>query len=279
MKLRAIILIGLLSIFMLRPALADVLVLVHGYASNAETWELSGVNSALQSRGWQRGGIYALTPAGMQHIPGPAISAGKITYSVNLPAEAPLLLQRDLLGDALYRIRQRHPDEKIVLAGHSAGGVVARLGLLGGNPYNVSALITIAAPHLGTTRAVQALDIVESKPFFCPGPGIDMLKSAFGGNGYNYLKYSRGVLIDLMPATPGSLVFWMNQQPHPDIKYHAVIRQTPFVMGDELVPAWSQDMNNVPVLRGHAKVYTTTAGHSLNPGDGALLAEILATPG
>lgn len=275
MRRHAVILAGLLSSLLLRPALADVLVLVHGYASNAETWELSGVNSALQSRGWQRGGIYTLTSAGMQHFPGPAGSADKITYGVNLPAEAPLLLQRDLLANTLYQIRQHHPDEKLILAGHSAGGVVARLGLLGGNPFRVSALITIAAPHLGTTRAVQALDVVDSKPFFCPGPGIDLLKSLVGGDGYDYLKYSRGVLVDLLPATPGGLVFWMNQQPHPDIEYHAVIRQTPFVIGDELVPAWSQDLNNVPMLRGQAKVYTTGAAHGLNPGDGALLAEIL----
>lgn len=279
MWVRFAVLAGLLGSLLIRPALADVLVLVHGYASSADTWELSGINSVLQSRGWQRGGVFTMTPSGMRQIPGPGASAKKVTYSVNLPAEAPLLLQRDLLAAALYQIRQQHPDERITLAGHSAGGVVARLELLGGNPYHISTLITIATPHLGTARAAQALDVVDSKPFFCPGPGIDMLKSVAGGNGYDYLKYSRGVLIDLLPATPGSLVFWMNQQPHPAIEYHAIVRQTPFLIGDELVPAWSQDMNNVPMLRGQAKVHVTTAGHALNPADGALLAEILATQG
>ena len=44
---------------------------------------------------------------------------------------------------------------------------------------------------------------------------------------------------------------------------------------DELVPAYSQDLNNVPALQGRAKVLVTTAGHSLTPQDGVLLAGIL----
>ena len=97
-----------------------------------------------------------------------------------------------------------------------AGGVVARLVVLGNNPYRVDELITIASPHLGTVRAAQGLDIVDSKPFFCPGPGIDFVKSVVGGGHYDYLKYSRGVLLDLLPAESGNLLFWLNRQSHPD---------------------------------------------------------------
>ena len=45
--------------------------------------------------------------------------------------------------------------------------------------------------------------------------------------------------------------------------------------GDDLVPGYSQDMNNVPALRGQAKVLMTATGHRLNPDDGQLLAGIL----
>ena len=140
----------------------------------------------------------------------------------------------------------------------------------------IDALITIAAPNLGTSRAAQGLEIVDSKPFFCPGPGIDFLKSMLGGEQYRYLKYSRGAMVDLMPVGPGSLINWLNRQPHPDIAYHAVIRQAPSYPGDEMVPAFSQDLNQVPALRGRAQVYVTPTGHALNPADGKLLANILA---
>jgi len=266
----------LLLLLTVQPALAGVLVLVHGYASDARTWEMSGVNDALQAYGWPRAGV--VTPgfdAGRVPVAGPVLLFNK-SYSVNLPAQAPLLVQADYLSAVLQRVRQRHPDEKLILAGHSAGGLVARLVVLGTNPYSVDGLITIATPHLGTARAAQGLDLVDSKPYFCPGPGIDMLKRVFGGAGYNYLSDSRAILVDLLPAESGNVLAWLNQQPHPDISYYSVIRLSPFAGGDEIVPAYSQDMNNVPALRGRAKVLLTRAGHALTPQDGTLLAGILA---
>lgn len=279
MRFRFFIFLALSGGLLVRPAGADIVVLVHGYASSANTWEASGISSVLEASGWARGGIITPTASGTYFVPGPGNRAANKSFSINLPAEAPLLLQADYLGAALLGIRQQYAEEKLILVGHSAGGVVARLVLLGGNPYRVNALITIASPHLGTVRAAQGLDAVDSKPFFCPGPGIDFLKSLFGGDDYRYLKYSRGVLIDLLPASPGSLVFWLNQQAHPDIPYYAVVRQAPFALGDELVPAYSQDMNNVPALHGRVNVQITSAGHGLVPQDGALLADILAKLG
>jgi pimeloyl-ACP methyl ester carboxylesterase len=260
-----------LALLLAQPVSADILLLIHGYASDARTWELSGINSELQSRGWPRAGV--LTPVGWS--PAVPAAAENRSYAVNLPAEAPLLVQSDYLRAVLGLLRQHYPAEKLILVGHSAGGVVARLVVLGTNPYRVDRLITIASPHLGTVRAAQGLDIVDSKPFFCPGPGIDFLKSVVGGSGYDYLRYSRGVLVDLLPAESGNVLFWLNQQPHPDIRYDAVVRQTAFAAGDELVPAYSQDMNNIPSLRGRVEVFVTPASHGLNPQDGVLLASIL----
>jgi len=267
--------VGALLAVLCQPAVAAVVVLVHGYASDAGTWERSGINGQLELHGWLRGGVFTPSPAGVHLLPGPGQQAPNRTYSVNLPAEAPLAIQADLLGRTLDQVRRQNPDETLYLAGHSAGGVVARMVVAGTNPFRVAALVTIASPHLGTVRAAQGLDVVDSKPFFCPGPGIDLIKSIFGGSSYDYLKYSRGVLLDLLPAESGNLLFWLNQQPHPDIRYYAVVRQTPFALGDELVPAYSQDLNNVPALHGRAEVLLTSAGHSLNPNDGVLLAGIL----
>ncbi|TNF98998.1 MAG: alpha/beta fold hydrolase [Gammaproteobacteria bacterium] len=260
----------LIFFFLLQPlsVLADILVLVHGYGANAASWAISGVNASLLNAGWQYGAIPSTQETGKQ-------APVNRFYAVELPATAPLMAQTNHLQAILQNIRQQHPDESLILTGHSAGGVVARLAVLGGNLANVSKLITIASPHLGTQRAIQSLEAVDDKPFFCPGPGVSMLKSMFGSSNYQYLRHSRGVLIDLLPPASGSLLDWANHQPHPDIEYHAVIKQPGMAPGDEMVPAYSQDMNQIPALRGKVSIWQTTTGHMLGPNDGVLLVAIL----
>jgi pimeloyl-ACP methyl ester carboxylesterase len=254
---------------------ADVLVLVHGWASSADTWLANGVMPALAAHGWHDAGVVSALPGGVQYIPIAGERAAHKVYRVHLPAEAPLLIQAAHLFTDLQFIKQRHPDESITLAGHSAGGLVARLVAVRNDSPAIKQLITIASPNLGTGRAIQGLDVAESKPFFCPGPGVHILKSFIGGDDYDYLRDSRGALIDMVPQAPGSLLGWLNQQPHPDIEYHAIIRKEPYSDGDWIAPAFAQDLNQVPALRGRAKVHITPASHFLNPADGVLLASIL----
>ena len=42
-----------------------------------------------------------------------------------------------------------------------------------------------------------------------------------------------------------------------------------------MVPAYSQDMNQIPALRGKSKTWQTVTGHHLGPNDGMLLVRIL----
>ncbi|MGB0712082.1 MAG: esterase/lipase family protein [Gammaproteobacteria bacterium] len=243
-------------------ASADVMVLVHGFASQPTTWLQSGVVQGLQRHGWSA----------------PSADADRVLYLARVSAEAPLGVQASQLDAQLAAIRQAHPDDPaLILVGHSAGGVVARMALVQGNPRQVSRLITIASPHLGSPRAAEGLDVIDSKPFFCPGPGISMLKSFFGGDGYDYLDYARPAMVDLLPAGSGTALDWLNMQPHPDIRYDAVLRLSPLAggAGDAWVPAQSQDMNQVPALRGRATVWQTQGAHWLNPGDAELIVRIL----
>ena len=242
-------------------ASAQVMVLIHGYASNADTWESSGINRVLTDNGWQRAGI-----------PGITATTSRTFYAVELPAAAALMTQANLLLQFLHRVRQRHGVEPLTLVGHSAGGVVGRLALLRGNVAGVSRLITIASPHLGTPSAIQGLRAVNDKPFFCPGPGWYAMRSFLGGQDYQYLKNSQQALLDLSPASRAGLLSWAAHQPHPQIEYHALVRQ----QGDGMVPAFSQDLNNVPAINGRASILLSPAGHALNPRDGALLLEILS---
>jgi pimeloyl-ACP methyl ester carboxylesterase len=270
---RLFLLLGLIALFA-PPLRADVLVLVHGYMSDSRTWEVHGVLPVLAANGWQPAGVLAVTPDGQVPNLG-VVEAERLVYSVNLMASAPLLVQARQLAAQVAAVRVRYPDERLILVGHSAGGVVARMLVLNGNPYRVDSLISIASPHLGTPRAADGLELVDFNPFFCPGPGLEFMKTALVGNDYDYLKYSRATLVDLLPAESGNVLAWLNQQPHADIDYYAVVRGAPYG-GDNVVPAYSQDMNNVPALRGRARLIPTPAGHSLNPADGQLLADLLA---
>ncbi len=252
------------------PARADVALLVHGWAADADTWLHGGVSAALEAGGWRDAGVLLAAPDGVRLMPGIGGAGANRAYRAALPAEAPLPLQAQLLLAQLDHLRALYPDEPLALIGHSAGGLVARLALVHPAAPRVDTLITIAAPHLGTVRAVEGLEVVESKPFFCPGPGIEMFKSFVGGGGYRYLRYSRNALVDLTPAVPGNLVDWLNRQPHPEIEYHAVVRQA-----DPVVPPFSQDLNQVPVLAGRATLHPVSAPHELTPADGELLVRIL----
>ena len=264
----------ILSVFITVSSLntrADVLVLVHGYLASADSWEISGINNLLDANGWKRGGLISSSPGTLAPVyVGPGNDAENKVYVVDLPAEAPIVVQTDQFLAMLATIQALHPQESLIIVGHSAGGIVARMALVRSQPDNVKALITIASPHVGTTRANQAIEATdESGPF-------GFVKGFFGGSGYDTLRRSRGLLYDLAHPYPGSLLHWLNAQKHPDIKYVSVVRLNPVgLTGDELVPGYSQDMNNVPPIQGSSSVIVTPAGHTLVAQDGTTLLQIL----
>jgi triacylglycerol lipase len=269
MKRMMLVWLFLLTGLVSQLARAEVVLLVHGYLGDASSWDRSGVTSILQQHGWEPAGVYIAGPAGIQLVPGPGAQAARKVYSVDLPSEAPILVQVYLLNDILASITTHHPGEPIVLVGHSAGGVVARAALVRGGAKNVKALITIASPHLGTERAEDALDATD-----IPFP-VSLVTDFFGGDTYNTAMRSRSLYVDLVRPRPGSLLFWLNSQPHPAIEYFSVVRANDGP-GDYIVPAYSQDMNNVPALRGHSSLVTLPVQHGLEPLDGAVIANLLA---
>jgi pimeloyl-ACP methyl ester carboxylesterase len=252
-------------------ARADILVLVHGYLASADSWEVTGINTLLDANGWKRGGLISSAPGTLAPVlVGPGKDADNKVYAVDLPADAPIIVQTDQFLAMLATIQTLHPDESLVIVGHSAGGIVARMALVRGNIQNVKALITIASPHVGTTLANRALKVTDESGIF------GGLKSFFGGSGYDTLRRSRGLLFDLAHPYPGSLLYWLNAQQHPDIKYVSVVRLDPVgFAGDELVPGYSQDMNNIPTIQGRSSVIVTPAGHTLVAEDGTTLLQIL----
>ena len=167
----------------------------------------------------------------------------------------------------------------MTVAAHSAGGLAARLALVRHGALGVQHLITIATPHLGTGRAVQALEATDQGGIL-GGVRSWLVRRTTGDGLYATLQQSRGVLLDLLPPAPGNLLGWLNQQPHPDIRYTSIMRSGTFVMpGDQVVPPVSQDMNQIPALAGKARTYRMAQGHLLTAQDGDVIGNLLAGTG
>lgn len=253
-----------------QSAHADIMLLIHGYLGDANSWEKAGINTALHQQGWARAGMFQGSPLGPQLFITENKHAKNQVYVATLPSDAPVMIQADVLKNIIDIIQQNHAGDKIILVGHSAGGVVARMTLIRHQLQNIRALITIASPHIGTGRADQALDITANH-----GP-FNMVKSFVGGSEYDALKNSRGLMVDLRHPQPGNMLYWLNSQPHPAIHYASVIRlNNDGATGDYYVPGFSQNMNNVPALQGKSSTYTTPTNHFLNQQDANTILAII----
>lgn len=254
LRFLALILIFLISL----PTYASqILVFVHGYLGDGGEWRPTGIINTLQHNGWQDAGhLFPHGPA--LGIVQPSATANYI-YTVTLPSEAPLSAQAQWLDVYLRTLQQRHPAGALILVGHSAGGVVARLVMVAGK-IPVQGLITIASPHLGTDKAELGAEINNS-----PASWVTPML------GLGTINRSQGLYRDLIRERPYTLLFWLNRQPHPQGIYISVIRT-----GDNWVAPYSQDMNNVLALKGLSETVVTAGTHSLNPFDGPLLVFLLS---
>jgi len=266
----------LLIVGLSHVASADVLVLIHGYMGSPASWENSHINDILDREGWKRGGV--IVPDTRQFYPDKRLARSgeepqNISYTIDMPWTLPLEEQTNYLKVAMDRILKMRPGEDITLIGHSAGALAARLWLV--QYYNpaVKRMISIAAPNLGTPRAFDALDLTD--PTF---PPLDAIRNMFGGKLYNTVRRSRELVYDFTPPSERNpnILFWLNQQPHPDIEYFSIVREDRRGRDkDWLMSANSQDLNNVPVLHGKVKTYIVPQRHPLNYQDGVLLISLL----
>jgi triacylglycerol lipase len=177
------------------------------------------------------------------------------------------MVQARALDRYIDYVRKQHPHSGLVLVGHSAGGVLARLYMVQHDEDAFAALITIASPHLGSRSAEVGIEIGErARGWMAHLFGREMLDLRWG------------LIRDLRIERPHNLLGWLNHQPHPPALYTAIVRESrghDDPPGNLLVPAWSQDMNHVYALHGEARTVRVPRGHGLSAEDGRLLARLL----
>ncbi len=90
----------------LQTAHADVLVLVHGYLGTAQSWAEAGVIDRLQQRGYRMAGTYGFSAQGVLFQELARQRPQKPIYTVNLPSQAPVVIQADWLAALSARTAQ-----------------------------------------------------------------------------------------------------------------------------------------------------------------------------
>ncbi len=266
---------GFISLFFLwtlvwLPAHADVLLELHGYEGSVYSWERSGVNSVLQQFGWKRAGVLVAAPQGLIPLPMKWQDADNKVINLQLDSEVSLLAQANAFSAALRWMNDRYPADKIIVVGHSLGGLVARLALVRDGAPHVKALISIASPHQGTVLAFRGLDEIND-----PFP-LNKIKEFFAGPEYKMLERSRTLLHQILPPLPGKLLYWLNTRQHPDIKYFSIVRSTPGgALGDPIVPGYSQDMGKIAPIGKKSTRIIEGFQHGLTVLDGYTLVNIL----
>lgn len=259
-SLKNILFIIISLLLFARPLQAETLVLIQGYQAKGTDWRESGVVRALVRTGWSDAGHIGHSTRALGR-------PGLRLVTVELETEAPLQYQLAQLKQAIDKIKSARADERLIFAAHSAGGVLGRLYMVKYPDSEVVALITFASPHLGTESAEIGVELSRSP--------LGLFSHLLGPR-HDLLGRSQGLFMDLVRERPGSLLFWLNRQPHPEARYISVVRDENLsLIGDIVVPTWSQDMNQVYALRGRSQVIPTDGGHKLRTEDGALLVRIL----
>jgi len=104
--------IALLFFFSI-SAHADVMLLIHGYLGDANSWEKSGINTELHQQGGQRTGMFKGSPQGPRLFVTKHATAKNIVYVAELPSNTPVMAQADVLKNIIDIIQQNHNNEKI----------------------------------------------------------------------------------------------------------------------------------------------------------------------
>jgi hypothetical protein len=91
------------------------------------------------------------------------------------------------------------------------------------------------------------------------------------------INRSEDLFDDLRRERYGSMLHWLNRQPHPEIQWISLVRGSAYTgTGRFIVPGYSQDLRNVVALHHRARGFIVPGDHELNIRDGGLIANIIS---
>lgn len=252
------------------PALATNqaagLILVHGYVSDPNSWSQSGILGVLEAEGWRFGGLLQAGPNGVVQKRLTQEHHDRLYYLVDLPSEAPLSGQAEILQVMLSSFSQEQPQRVLFAAGHSAGGIALRLAMVRYPELKIQGLITIATPNKGTDTAKLAHFLSQS-PMAMVTPML----------GLGTLNRSQNLYAELKPEQPGNFLYWLNHAQHPEAHYLAIVRESGGLATiDPIVTPDSQDLSQIPSLQGRAERIVSGTGHALEIQDAHQILDVLA---
>lgn len=259
--MRRAILFLLLLWLLPQPVLAQVMLLIPGVQAQEQThpFREAGVTVPLVASGWIDGGQMLPSLRGVEFDRSPEAKS-RLFYTLVMPTDRPISMQAEWLNLYLDAATRRHPDEPVILVAHSLAGVVARYSLVTRKRPEVSALITIATPHVDGT-------MIELGDFFWQSP----LGTYTPLLGQSDLRQLLELYSGISPDQSGNVLRWLSHQTHPDIRYVAIVR-----MADTVVEPMLQDLNRVSDLRGRAERLLSPDGHALTGSDGTVLAALFS---
>ncbi len=253
------------------PASAQVMLLIPGHQGTLAATDPSGtlrsvgpfreagVTIPLAASGWVDGGQLLPSLRGVEFERTPEATR-QVFYTLLMPTDRPIAMQAEWLNAYLDAVVRRHPEEPVILVAHSLAGVVARYSLVTRARPQLTALVTIATPHVDGS-------MIQLGDFFWQSP--------LGGSTPLMGQEQMRELVELFaggrPDQPGNILRWLSHQTHPDIRYVGIVR-----LADTLVEPVLQDLNRVGDLRGRAELLVSPGGHALQATDGTVLAALFS---
>lgn len=104
-------------------AWSETLVLIQGYLGGADNWRDSGITQVLEKSGWKDGGHLSIGPGGVRDQR-PDTRGSRRYITLDLPTQAPLMIQSKQLDRYLAYLHRRNPNSVLILVGQDRKSVV-----------------------------------------------------------------------------------------------------------------------------------------------------------
>ncbi|HEX3530740.1 MAG TPA: alpha/beta fold hydrolase [Thermoanaerobaculia bacterium] len=245
---------------------------LHGFGSGAETWKDARLTDFLQSKGLRFGGTVRIDGKGEARIEGSSAGADFFLLAVSSSFQGLDGWTRDI-AKLVAKVREATQAPRVVLVGHSAGGLAGRRYLVEHfSDHHLAKLVTVASPHRGSELGWLWLlkKKLQSTPIDAWLAGVER------GVG---TPLDSPLLHDLLPERQNPALARLNKTAHPTDVEYSCLRAAGSPDADNWAALGklfdSMDLENSPFLQDAiTKLMMLNAfreGVHSSRGDGAIL--------